>query len=105
MHCFHNSTVQPVDTCINSRQNTVFTVIMGDSNLSASELRQRYHKGGSLPDSELSAKQIRARHAVPSNSQDFSTKHGQKSGGSATMIVGVVAAVAVVGAIVYFSTK
>jgi hypothetical protein len=82
-----------------------FTVIMGDSNLSASELRQRYHKGGSLPDSELSAKQIRARHAVPSNSQDFSTKHGQKSGGSATMIVGVVVAVAVVGAIVYFSTK
>lgn len=33
--------------------------IMGDSSLSASELRQRYHKGGSIPDNELSAQQVR----------------------------------------------
>jgi len=29
-----------------------------DSSLSASELRQRYHKGGSVPDNELSAQQV-----------------------------------------------
>ena len=41
---------------------------MGDSGLSASELRQRYHRGGTAQDDELSAKQLRARHAIPSNS-------------------------------------
>ena len=40
---------------------------MGDSDLSASELRQRYHRGGSLRDDELSAQQLRARHGVPTN--------------------------------------
>ena len=42
---------------------------MADSDLSASELRQRYHRGGSLNDSDLSAAQLRARHAIPSNSK------------------------------------
>jgi hypothetical protein len=42
---------------------------MGDSDLSASELRYRYHKGGSVPDDELTSAQLRARHAIPSNSK------------------------------------
>lgn len=40
---------------------------MGDSDLSASELRQRYLRGGTLRDDELSAQQLRARHGIPSN--------------------------------------
>ena len=77
---------------------------MGDSDLSASELRQRYHKGGSLADSELSAKQVRARHAVPSNAQDFSTRHAMGGASGMTgMIVAGVAVVLVIGTIFYFS--
>ena len=40
---------------------------MGDSELSASELRQRYNRGGSAKDDELSASQLRARHGIPKN--------------------------------------
>jgi len=40
---------------------------MGDSDMSASQLRQRYHRGGAAPDDELSAAQIRARHGISSN--------------------------------------
>lgn len=40
---------------------------MVDSGLSASELRQRYHRGGTANDDELSAAQLRARHGIPSN--------------------------------------
>ena len=78
---------------------------MGDSELSASELRRRYHKGGSLPDSELSAKQVRARHAVPSNASDFSTRHALGSSSGMTGILAVCAGVALVvlGAIYYFN--
>ena len=35
-----------------------------DDSYSASELRQRNLKGGSLKDSDMSASQIRARHGV-----------------------------------------
>ncbi len=38
-----------------------------DSDLSASELRQRYHRGGSIPDDQLSAPQLRARHGIAKN--------------------------------------
>lgn len=40
---------------------------MDDSACSASELRQRYHKGGSAADDELTAAQLRARHGISSN--------------------------------------
>jgi hypothetical protein len=40
---------------------------MDDSSCSASELRQRYHKGGSAADDELTAAQLRARHGISSN--------------------------------------
>ena len=42
---------------------------MGDSELSASELRHRYQRGGVLRDDELTSAQLRARHAIPSNSK------------------------------------
>ena len=40
-----------------------------DSELSASELRKRYMRGGTLNDDELTSAQLRARHAIPSNSK------------------------------------
>ena len=42
---------------------------MGDSGYSASELRKRYHKGGEVPDSELTASQLRARYGIQSNTR------------------------------------
>lgn len=42
---------------------------MADDGLSASELRQRYHRGGSAADSELSAAQVRARYGIQGNSK------------------------------------
>ena len=40
---------------------------MGDSSMSASELRNRYHQGGSAGDADLSASQLRARYGIASN--------------------------------------
>jgi hypothetical protein len=40
---------------------------MSDSSMNASELRQRYQKGGSAKDSELTASQLRARYSIPQN--------------------------------------
>jgi hypothetical protein len=42
---------------------------MADSELSASQLRERYHRGGTARDDELTSAQLRARHAIPSNSK------------------------------------
>lgn len=42
-------------------------MMVDDSLLTASELRQRYHAGGTATDSELSAKQLRARYGIQSN--------------------------------------
>lgn len=73
---------------------------MADSDLSASELRKRYLAGGSLPDDALTAKQLRARFAVPSNSRDFSTRENEGKGSQMggllvlSVAVGVVAVVA-----------
>jgi hypothetical protein len=47
---------------------------MADDTLSAGELRRRYGPGGSVPDSDLSASQLQARYAIPSNAKDFSSK-------------------------------
>ncbi len=44
-------------------------VKMADSDLSASELRKRYHRGGTVTDDNLSSAQLRARYAIPSNSK------------------------------------
>lgn len=49
---------------------------MSDDSFSASQLRQRYHKGGSLGDSELTASQLRARHGIPSNNPGAPRRRG-----------------------------
>ncbi len=49
---------------------------MSDDSLSAGELRRRYAAGGTLPDNELSAAQLRARHNVASNPKEWSTGEG-----------------------------
>jgi hypothetical protein len=46
----------------------------GDSSLSASELRQRYHQGGSAGDADLSASQLRARYGMASNKSGASRR-------------------------------
>ncbi|GMI40561.1 hypothetical protein TrCOL_g7859 [Triparma columacea] len=57
--------------------------------MSASQLRQRYGKGGTAADSELSASQLRARYGVQSNSRDFSTsKQADSNSDAAMMAVG-----------------
>lgn len=63
---------------------------MGDSEFSASELRQRYHRGGTVKDDELSSAQLRAKYAIPANRKDFSTNEDEsakrKSNSSAMVI-------------------
>lgn len=39
-----------------------------DDGMSASELRQRYERGGSVRDCDLSAAQLRSRYAIAGNS-------------------------------------
>jgi len=41
---------------------------MADNELSASDLRKRYMRGGTYTDDQLTSAQLRARHAIPSNS-------------------------------------
>ncbi|EGZ28416.1 hypothetical protein PHYSODRAFT_284260 [Phytophthora sojae] len=38
-----------------------------DDGMTASELRQRYERGGSVRDCDLSAAQLRSRYAIPGN--------------------------------------
>mmetsp|Transcript_8936 Transcript_8936/g.15165 ORF Transcript_8936/g.15165 Transcript_8936/m.15165 type:complete len:80 (+) Transcript_8936:46-285(+) len=78
---------------------------MNDSDLSASELRQRYHRGGSANDDELTAAQLRARHGVASNKADFSTgdKGGQQDMGGVVLLGGLVLAALVVAGLYYNS--
>ena len=76
---------------------------MADENYSASELRQRYHRGGSEKDSDLSAAQLRSRYGIASNTQrDAPGKH--KSQGPNLVLIGLVVAIVVVGGIVFFQT-
>ena len=53
---------------------------MADDGMSASQLRQRYNKGGTAQDSELSAAQLRSRHGV--KNREFS-----QGGGDNTMMI------------------
>eukprot|EP01036_Dinobryon_divergens_P056361 gene56361-75255_t len=71
---------------------------MGDSNMSASELRRRYGRGGDAQDDELTAAQLRARHGIAANKTNFSTS--QKGGVPVVAIVAIVAILLV--AAVYF---
>ena len=48
---------------------------MGDSDLSASELRKRYNRGGTAKDDELTASQLRSRHGIPKNKTGKLSQH------------------------------
>jgi len=56
-----------------------------DDGYSASQLRARYHAGGSAKDSELSSSQLRARYSVENNSF--------RPGGNTAMIYALVFAI------------
>jgi hypothetical protein len=77
---------------------------MADSDLSASELRRRYHKGGATNDDELSASQLRARYVIQSNKKEFSTSSNGREGGISTLMYVIVAfvGVGVIAALVHF---
>ncbi len=64
-----------------------------DDQFSASELRKRNLKGGSLADDQLSAAQLRARHGIAGNSKNWATADGDASsglGGAAVAVIGLV---------------
>ncbi|CAK4708141.1 unnamed protein product [Aphanomyces euteiches] len=72
---------------------------MGDDGMTASELRSRYGRGGSVRDCALSAAQLRSRYAIEKNTfKDHPTDN-------TTMIAVAIAAILVIaGAAFYFST-
>mmetsp|Transcript_29607 Transcript_29607/g.68453 ORF Transcript_29607/g.68453 Transcript_29607/m.68453 type:complete len:83 (+) Transcript_29607:2-250(+) len=77
---------------------------MSDDTLSAGDLRRRYGPGGSIPDSELTASQLKARYGIPKNDKDFSSKPvvEQVPMSSVAVIAGAVA-VAIALAFVLYS--
>eukprot|EP00602_Paraphysomonas_sp_CaronLab_P001018 CAMPEP_0185034150 /NCGR_PEP_ID=MMETSP1103-20130426/23769_1 /TAXON_ID=36769 /ORGANISM="Paraphysomonas bandaiensis, Strain Caron Lab Isolate" /LENGTH=77 /DNA_ID=CAMNT_0027570691 /DNA_START=1 /DNA_END=234 /DNA_ORIENTATION=+ len=77
---------------------------MADSSLSASELRQRYHRGGTANDDELNASQLRARHGIMSNKKNFSTS-SNSNGVPIVAIVGIILAAIGVAYFLYLSSK
>mgnify|MGYP006940551445 CR=1 FL=1 len=74
---------------------------MGDSQFSASELRKRYHRGGTVNDDELSSAQLRAKYAIPANRKDFSTNEDDRTNrkSNSTMLVAATVAILVLLAI------
>ncbi|KAL8008174.1 hypothetical protein Plhal703r1_c02g0008161 [Plasmopara halstedii] len=56
-----------------------------DDGLSASDLRQRYERGGSVRDCDLSAAQLRSRYAIAGN-----TFEKQQADSNAMIIVAVI---------------
>ncbi|KAJ1410183.1 hypothetical protein B484DRAFT_190184 [Ochromonadaceae sp. CCMP2298] len=76
-----------------------------DSDLSASELRKRYQRGGTIPDDALSSAQLRARHAIPSNSKDFAEGGRRKAGnGMSILLICLILAILLVVLYFYIST-
>jgi len=76
---------------------------MADSSLSASELKRRYHRGGSIPDDQLTSAQVRARHGIPSNRDDFASSKG--GGGGSFPIAATLAVVLVVLVLFFLMNK
>ncbi|GLE00456.1 hypothetical protein PINS_up009213 [Pythium insidiosum] len=73
---------------------------MSDDGYTASELRQRYERGGSVQDCDLSAAQLRARYAIPNN-----TFKPDKSQNNMMLIVGAVIALVVLAGAAYMFTQ
>lgn len=74
-----------------------------DDSRSAKELRAMYGPSGSVPDSQLSASQLRARAGIASNSKDFSTRRegGADSSSGFLLISFAVAVVAVIAYVLW----
>eukprot|EP00403_Amphidinium_massartii_P002899 CAMPEP_0178370448 /NCGR_PEP_ID=MMETSP0689_2-20121128/308_1 /TAXON_ID=160604 /ORGANISM="Amphidinium massartii, Strain CS-259" /LENGTH=77 /DNA_ID=CAMNT_0019990271 /DNA_START=123 /DNA_END=356 /DNA_ORIENTATION=- len=64
---------------------------MSDDSLPASELKRRFHAGGSAKDDQLSASQLRARHGIQTN------QGGGGGENTALIVMGLVAVVVIVG--------
>ncbi|DBA03144.1 TPA: hypothetical protein N0F65_003864 [Lagenidium giganteum] len=75
---------------------------MSDDGMSASELRSRYGRGGSVRDSDLSAAQLRSRYAIPNNT--FKEEKSDSSGMMMAVIALVVLA-ALGGAAYMFANR
>jgi len=59
---------------------------------------------GSKQDSELSARQLRSRHAIPSNAKDFSTKDGEvDKAGSNHIVVFIILGILAIGLVVFLT--
>lgn len=71
--------------------------------MSASELRRRYHKGGTAKDSELSASQIRSRHNIE-NTKFSGGPVGAGGGNQMTLII-IAAVVLLLGGAAFFFSK
>ena len=79
---------------------------MKDDELSSSELRNRYHRGGTAKDAELSASQLRSRHNVEGRNFDVSGNPSKtlKNFNQLTVIVAFVF-VLLVGGVFFFLTR
>ncbi len=76
---------------------------MGDSELSASELRRRYlAKEGGLTDDSLSASQLRARHGIAPNRNWSGPLGGGGPGGNTAVVLLALAALAVLAPFLYY---
>mmetsp|Transcript_25592 Transcript_25592/g.64454 ORF Transcript_25592/g.64454 Transcript_25592/m.64454 type:complete len:80 (-) Transcript_25592:143-382(-) len=71
---------------------------MGDDSSSASELRNRFHQGGSMKDDQLSASQLRARHGVQGGT---GADKGGGDGVTTILVTVIVVVLVVVGGLVY----
>ncbi|KAJ1476772.1 hypothetical protein T484DRAFT_1964936 [Baffinella frigidus] len=72
---------------------------MADDGMSASQLRQRYGRGGTAADSDLSASQLRGRYGVENK------QFGQSNDNTMQMIVGAaVCFVVMIGMLFYLKS-
>ncbi|POM57465.1 Hypothetical protein PHPALM_38021 [Phytophthora palmivora] len=72
-----------------------------DDGMTASELRQRYERGGSVRDCDLSAAQLRSRYAIPGNT----FKEKQSDTNAMVIIAAVVVLMILAGGAYAFTTQ
>jgi hypothetical protein len=70
---------------------------MGDSSMSASELRQRYLSKDGLSDDQLSASQLRARHGIERNKNWSAPAAASSSPSPLVLAAGLLAAALLAG--------
>lgn len=85
--------VRRTSSILRHRRVDVRAIMGGDDGASASELRNRFHAGGSMKDDQLSASQLRARHGVQGGT---GADQGSAGGMNPMIIVGLLVLVAIV---------